>query len=67
MDSASRSISQILRHDNQYIKPINQGGWFLRKDLYYLDDSWNAQFIYNLVAFNGKLRFQLAVHTVDEG
>eukprot|EP00972_Heterocapsa_arctica_P095713 14115513-Heterocapsa_arctica.AAC.1 len=67
MDKASRSLSQVLRHDNQYIKPINMGGWFLCTDLYHLDEELNAQFIFNLVAFNGKQRFQLAVHTVDRG
>eukprot|EP00972_Heterocapsa_arctica_P014161 2085966-Heterocapsa_arctica.AAC.1 len=28
---------------------------------------WTPQFLHNITAFNGKHRFQLAVHTVDNG
>eukprot|EP00972_Heterocapsa_arctica_P041941 6185756-Heterocapsa_arctica.AAC.1 len=64
---ASRSLSQILRHDDKYLQPINMGGWYLCTDLNNADTEWTQQFLYNIVAFNGKKRFQLAVRTVDKG
>eukprot|EP00972_Heterocapsa_arctica_P021244 3127167-Heterocapsa_arctica.AAC.1 len=48
----SRSLCQILRHEDGYIRPTNMGGWYLCSDLYNKDAEWTQQFLYNIVAFN---------------
>eukprot|EP00972_Heterocapsa_arctica_P025319 3730232-Heterocapsa_arctica.AAC.1 len=49
---ASRSLSQILCHEDKYIQPIIMGGWYLCKDLNNVDEEWTPQFLFNIVAFN---------------
>eukprot|EP00972_Heterocapsa_arctica_P110429 16257376-Heterocapsa_arctica.AAC.1 len=69
MENASRKMSKLLRHQSPRIQPFSDGGWFLCEDIIGLDkdkasslfpEQRIAQFLYNLMIYNWKQRFQLA-------
>eukprot|EP00972_Heterocapsa_arctica_P108774 16015740-Heterocapsa_arctica.AAC.1 len=76
MKTASRKMSKLFRHQDPRIQPFDNGGWFICSDVFdptkdrsssLFPKERTGQFLYNLMLYNEKQRFQLAIVTADAG